>query len=156
AIVLRADSTGTGIGTVTFLGTGQVSTAGAVSIFYNPSGNNNTSVNPFSYTTPTGYTNKVTGGATLTSYMLVNTGNDLQNIQNNLSGTDALGRDIDASRTVSWNGSDGFVPIGPIGMGGFTGTFDGRNQTIDGLTIAPTNGRNNDIGLFGTIYGTVK
>ena len=40
-VVLRADNAGTGTGTVTF-GGGQVSTAGAVSIFYNPTGSNST------------------------------------------------------------------------------------------------------------------
>ena len=97
-VVLRADNAGTGTGTVTF-GGGQISTAGAVSIFYNPTGDNST-VNPTKYSagTQTNYSGNVTGGATLNAYMLVNTVYDLQNMQNNLSGTYALGRDIDASR----------------------------------------------------------
>jgi hypothetical protein len=47
------------------------------------------------------------GGATLKTYMLVNTVHDLQNIKNNLSGVYALGRDIDASATAvleRWRG----------------------------------------------------
>ena len=44
--------------------------------------------------------------------MLVNTVYDLQNMQNYLSGAYALGRDIDASATASWNGGAGFAPVG--------------------------------------------
>ena len=40
-VVLRADNAGTGTGTVTF-GGGQISTAGAVSIYYNPTGDSST------------------------------------------------------------------------------------------------------------------
>ena len=111
-VVLRADNAGTGTGTVTF-GGGQISTAGTVSIFYNPTGSNST-VNATKYTAPTqtNYSGNVTGGGTLNAYMLVNTVYDLQNMQNNLSGTYALGRDIDAGATVVWNGGAGFAPVG--------------------------------------------
>ena len=111
-VVLRADNAGTGTGTVTF-GGGQVSTAGAVSIFYNPTGSSST-VNATKYTAPTqtNFSGNVTGGATLNTYMLVNTVYDLQNMQNNLAGVYALGRDIDASATASWNGGAGFTPVG--------------------------------------------
>src|SRR5206468_37156 len=80
---LRADNAGTGTGTVTF-GGGQVSTAGAVSIFYNPTGSNST-INATKYTAPTQttFSGNVTGGATLKTYMLVNTIYDLQNMNNN-------------------------------------------------------------------------
>ena len=98
-VVLRADNAGTGTGTVTF-GGGQVSTAGTVSIFYNPTGSNST-VNATKYTAPTqtSFSGNVTGGATLKTSMLVNTVYDLQNMKNNLAGTYALGRDIDAGIT---------------------------------------------------------
>ena len=134
-VVLRADNAGTGTGTVTF-GGGQVSTAGTVSIFYNPTGSNST-VNATKYSagTQTNYSGNVTGGATLNTYMLVNTVYDLQNIQNYLSGTYALGRDIDASATASWNGGKGFAPIGTYYSADFTGTFDGQGQTISNLFI---------------------
>ena len=99
-VVLRADNAGTGAGTVTF-GGGQVSTAGTVSIFYNPTGTNST-INATKYTAPTqtNFSGNVTGGATLNAYMLVNTVYDLQNMKNYLSGAYALGRDIDASGTA--------------------------------------------------------
>ena len=109
-VVLRTDNAGTGTGTVTF-GGGQISTAGAVSIFYNPTGSSST-VNATKYTAPTltNFSGNVTGGATLNTYVLVNTVSDLQNIKNNLAGVYALGRDIDASATASWNGGAGFTP----------------------------------------------
>ena len=57
-------------------------TSGAVNIFYNPSDNPaGSAVNLGSYTNPTNFSDNVTGGGTLTAYMLVNTLNDLQNIQ---------------------------------------------------------------------------
>jgi filamentous hemagglutinin family protein len=150
AVNLRADNTGTGNGTVSFGESVHISTAGAVSIFYNPS------VNPFgsvvnntSYVSPTeNFTGDVTGGGTFAAYMLVNTVYDLQNIQNNLSGTYSLGRNIDASATASWNGGTGFVPI--TGSG-FTGLLDGHGWTIDQLTIHPTANNIWQIGLFGQI-----
>jgi filamentous hemagglutinin family protein len=147
-VVLRADNSGTGTGTVTF-GGGQVSTAGAVSIFYNPTGSNST-VNATKYTagTRTNYSGNVTGGGTLNAYMLVNTVYDLQNMQNYVSGTYALGRDIDASATASWNGGAGFAPIGTYYSADFTGTFDGQGQTISNLFI--NRPASQFVGLFGS------
>ncbi|MFX8477590.1 hypothetical protein ABTL82_18990, partial [Acinetobacter baumannii] len=92
----------------------QISTSGVVSIYYNPTSNPPTgtpSVNATSYTTATDYSSNVAGGAGLTAYMLVNTVYDLQNARNNLSGAYALGRDIDASVTSTWNSGAGFLPI---------------------------------------------
>ena len=48
--------------------------------------------------------------------MLVNTVYDLQNMNNNKAGTYALGRDIDAGITSTWNGGNGFPPIGAGNM----------------------------------------
>jgi filamentous hemagglutinin family protein len=144
-VVLRADNAGTGAGTVTF-GGGQVSTAGAVSIFYNPTGIGST-VNATKYTAPTeaNFSGNVTGGAAFNTYMLVNTVYDLQNIKNNLAGVYALGRDIDASTTASWNAGAGFTPLG--GSTAFTGIFDGQGQTISNLSINRPSGQ--WVGLFG-------
>jgi trimeric autotransporter adhesin len=159
AVTLRADNTGTGVGTVRFGEGGSIWTRGEVSIFYNPSnpdGASNTAVNAFSYTTPTDYSQYMRGDGALTAYMLVNTVYDLQNIQNNLGGDYALGRSIDASATAGWNGGAGFVPIGPFGSG-FTGVFDGLGHDITGLTIAPTfASREANIGLFGINSGTIS
>lgn len=133
-VVLRADNAGTGTGTVTF-GGGQVSTAGTVSISYNPTGSNST-INATKYSAPTqtNFSGNVTGGATLNAYMLVNTVYDLQNMKNYLSGAYALVRDIDASATAAWNGGAGFAPVGVPGSE-FHGSFDGQGHTISSLVI---------------------
>ncbi len=70
-------------------------------------------------------------------YMIYNV-HDLQNMSGDLSAHYALANDIEASETREWNwngtGYEGFVPIGDSDYT-FTGTFDGRNQTIIGLYI---------------------
>ncbi|MFZ3308599.1 MAG: filamentous hemagglutinin N-terminal domain-containing protein, partial [Xanthobacteraceae bacterium] len=154
AVTLHADNTGTGSGTVSFSGGAKIATSGGtgpktVTIFYNPTGNNNSTVNSTSYTTPTSYSTDVTSGkGTLTAYMLVNTVYDLQNMQNNLSGAYALGTNINASATSGWT-SGGFVPIGLTSY--FTGTFNGEGYTISNLTIDQPTGAT--VGLFGEIFG---
>ena len=159
-LVLRADATGTGVGTVSFLGTGMINfsqSTGTVSIFYNPSDNPAGSiVNATSYASPTNYApNVLTNGDVpnqLTSYMLVNTVFDLQNIENNLTDAYALGANIDASPTASWNGGAGFVPIGDR-FNLFNGLFDGEGHVIDQLVInspSLTNQRN-AVGLFSSL-----
>nr|WP_244629527.1 MBG domain-containing protein [Martelella limonii] len=131
-ILLRADSSATGSGTVSF-GSGITATAdGGVSLYYNPS----------SYSAPVDYSGKAGGGTTLTAYMLVNTLDNLQAINTNLSGTYALGKDIDASATAGWNGGTGFEPIEP-----FKGMFDGDGHVISGLTINRPSV--SGVGLFG-------
>lgn len=59
---------------------------------------------------------------------------DLQGINGSLEGNYVLGADIDAAVTVSWNGGEGFAPIGN-GVDPFAGTFDGLGHTISGLII---------------------
>ena len=156
-LVLRADATGTEVGTVNFNGNGKIDfsgSTGTISIFYNPTDNPAGSVvNPTSYTMPFDYTPYVvTNGAIqnqLTAYMLVNSVYDLQNIENNLSGDYALGKNIDASATAGWNGGAGFLPIGMNSA--FTGTLNGNDNTISNLTInLPSSVY---VGLFG-IVGT--
>jgi len=160
SIVLRADNSGTGIGTVTF-GTGVKATASSgVSIYYNPTGNDNTSVNGTSYTSPNNYAANTGVGTGITASMLINTVYDLQNIQNNLSGIYAMGNDIDASGTATWNGGAGFNPVGSgkvetTGLNAeFNGQFDGLSHTITGLII---NRPSTDyVGLFGSSDGAIR
>jgi Subtilase family/M26 IgA1-specific Metallo-endopeptidase N-terminal region len=142
-LVLRADSTGTGAGTVNFApGTtpGNVnfqSSTGTVSIYYNPT------AQTFStkYQNPTNFlcSTSSCGGvfvnqpSQLTAYMLVNSASDLQLVSTNLGGTYALGRSFSAA------GFSGFAP-GSI----FTGLFDGNgglgvNYTISDLSLASSN-----------------
>jgi filamentous hemagglutinin family protein len=150
AVTLRADSTGIGAGTVGFGNGAQISTAGAVSIFYNPTAPKDC-VCGGKYENPHDYTSNVTGGGTLTAYMLVNTFADLQAIGANattLGGTYALGRDINA---------DNMAPIGGAGSP-FSGLFDGQGHIISNAIIAPTASGVDNIGLFGAIgaTGTVR
>ena len=74
--------------------------------------------------------------------IIINSIQDLQNISSNLSGDYVLGRDIDASATAAWNNGAGFLPIGEgadgSNLGNFTGTFDGQNHAITGLSIVNT------------------
>jgi len=82
-------------------------------------------------------------------FNLILTLNQLQNIEyTGLAAHYALGANIDASSTASWNGGAGFDPIGDK-VTNFTGTFDGLGHTITGLTInrPSTSG----VGLFGTV-----
>ena len=80
----------------------------------------------------------------ITSYKLVNFFSDLENVNNDLAGNYALGRDIDASRT-----SDGsYVPLAG-GNTPFTGQFDGRGHTITALTMQGVGSQS--MGMFGTI-----
>ena len=165
SLVLRADSTGTGTGTVNFASNnynynhyegsnGSVvdfsKSTGTVSIFYNPKDNPAGSVvNQTSFTKPTDFssfvkTNRYVSNQ-LTAYMLVNTVADLQNIQNNLSGTYALGRNIDASVTANWNHGAGFTPIGNS-QHQFSGVLNGQGNLVDRLTI---NSSAQYVGLFG-------
>jgi filamentous hemagglutinin family protein len=150
AVTLRADSTGTGVGTVSFGAGIKISTAGAVSIYYNPVAYM-TCVCGNKYEHANDYTSNVTGGGTLTAYMLVNTFADLQLIganTNTLGGTYALSKDINA---------DNMAPIGSAGSP-FTGLLDGQGYTIKNGVIAPTAAGVDNIGLFGAIgpTGTVR
>jgi len=84
------------------------------------------------------------------------TTSDLQGMTGNLAGNYALGSNIDATGTGSWNsnGSGGFYGFLPVGNSSdtFNGTFDGLGHTITGLTInRPTT---DYVGLFGEIGGS--
>ena len=86
-------------------------------------------------------------------WMLVNNVRQLQDMEKNLSGNYALGRDIDAAETASWNGNAGFRPIG-LDTRRFNGQLDGMNHVISSLTI--NRPRNDFIGLFSELSGTVR
>jgi filamentous hemagglutinin family protein len=155
-LILRGDSTGTGSGTVAFLGTGIPGrvdfsqSGGTVSIYYNPS--------QFQvgtkYQNPRDYScsgSCFTGGvlvnqpSQLTAYMLVNSASDLQLVSTNLGGTYALGKSFSASPGA---GFTGFTPAAI-----FTGLFDGNgglgtNYTISDLTLTSAN---SPVALFPSI-----
>jgi filamentous hemagglutinin family protein len=81
------------------------------------------------------------------------TGTDLQGIEGKLSGHYALGSNIDASTTATWNSNGASTPVyagfAPIGTSAtpFTGTLEGLGHTITNLNIdRPTM---SDVGLIG-------
>ncbi|MPS35171.1 MAG: filamentous hemagglutinin N-terminal domain-containing protein [Stenotrophomonas sp.] len=82
-----------------------------------------------------------------TGYVLIHDIGALQNITS--TGFYALGNDIDASATASWNGGAGFNPLD-----GASTNFAGLGHSIDKLTI--NRGLENDVGLFRTVSGNVR
>ena len=81
-------------------------------------------------------------GASGTPYTIADT-YGLQGIASSslLGNSFLIANNIDASATAAWNAGLGFIPIGTNGVGGvfgsgFTGTIDGGNFAINGLTIA--------------------
>jgi filamentous hemagglutinin family protein len=156
-LVLRADSTGTGVGTVNFKPTGYESpyyspgtvdftgSSGTVAIYYNPTaGETGTKYqNPTTFLCSSPCSDGgVLAGSQLTAYMLVNSASDLQLVSSKLDGTYALGKSFSAS------GFSGFAP-GTT----FAGTFDGNgglgtNYTISDLTLTSAN---SPLGLFPVI-----
>jgi filamentous hemagglutinin family protein len=167
-LTLRADSGGAGVGTVNFLGTGKVDfsqSTGLVSIFYNPADNPaGSAVNNTNYTNPTDYAPYViTNGAApnqLNAYMLVNSIYDIQNIENNMGGSYALGRNISGKSDETFNpiGNLGWVTIGSPSFlspeaSAFTGVFDGQGYTISDLTITTDGGF---VGLFAANSGAIR
>ncbi len=147
-LILRADNTGTGTGTVIFQSDGpghiNMSGGGTVSIYYNPC----FGCGDIKYSNPANYSGFVSGS--MTAYMLVNNVTDLQNINQNVgtTGIYALGKNIDASATATWNEGAGFVPIASGGAQ-FSGIFNGQGYAIADLTIYRPN--EDSVGLFGNV-----
>ncbi len=88
-----------------------------------------------------------------TLYTVINTlgtaGSTGTNLQGITGATNyALGSNIDASATSSWNAGAGFAPIS-----GFTGSFNGLGHSISNLFINLPNIDN--VGLFGSTTGTL-
>ncbi len=66
----------------------------------------------------------------------------------NLAGHYALGSNIDASATSTWNAAAGFMPIGTVGVP-FNGTFDGA-RPFHHRTFGSIGPRRRIVGLFGS------
>jgi hypothetical protein len=95
------------------------------------------------------------GSGTESDPYVIMTVEQLQEMNEDLGACYELGKDIDASRTVSWNGGAGFEPVGYDDANAFTGKFDGRGHVITGLYIYRPN--SNSIALFsGTIGAEIK
>ena len=92
------------------------------------------------------------GGAMAVTPIPIATLDDLNRIGRDgaypLNGTYVLTGNIDASATASWNGGQGFEPIGTEATP-FTGAFDGQGFVISGLTIRRPGLLH--VGLFGYI-----
>lgn len=92
---------------------------------------------------------RVTGGAgTSPSPYTINDVYGLQGIATLTTRSFALASNIDATGTTNWNAGAGFVSIGG-GAQQFTGSFDGRGHTINGIVINRPS--TNFVGLFGTV-----
>ena len=159
SLTLRSDMNGqctsgaANCGTVMFGAGGSVALSGGgrTDLYYNPV----TYANAATKSDATGnpYSARISGP--MTAWMLVNdmgaaagAGRGLQGLNTNLSGNYAMGQNIDASQTSSWNGGAGFTPIGNA-AGSFTGSFDGLNHTISNLFINLPGIAN--VGLFGLV-----
>lgn len=78
----------------------------------------------------------------------VSTVEELQAINNNMSGTYRLVQDIDATATAAWNDGAGFAPLGSYYQR-FTGIFDGNGHVVRGLTV--NRPESAGIGLFSEV-----
>ena len=85
-----------------------------------------------------------------TLYTAIYTLNQLQAVNDSLSGKYVLFNNIDASATSGWNSGLGFDPLGD-NTTKFTGKFDGLGYTITDLTIDRST--TNYVGLFGITNG---
>jgi filamentous hemagglutinin family protein len=149
-VVLRADGSGTGVGTVAFGSGVKVTTPGMLSIYYHQD----------AYATPTDFSSHLAGGVALTTYYLISNLAQLQAIGVALNGNYFQNANIDASASATMNAGEGFVPIGgSAGSYGsassFSGNYFGNGFTITGLTI----NRPSDsyfTGLFAVVDGSVQ
>mgnify|MGYP000557275952 CR=1 FL=1 len=86
------------------------------------------------------------GDGTESNPYVITTAPELQAMSDRLDAHYALGTDIDASETSSWDSGKGFEPIGNSSTP-FSGSFDGQGHTISDLTINRSS--DNRAGLFG-------
>lgn len=142
----------TGKGKVIFKGNEkqiQLSHEGLVQIYYNPDRGNE----DHKYHNPYKYFLHISPMSAVEAYMLVNSVQDLQDINSFLSGNYALSRDINANITTLWNDGQGFDPIyWPQREMPFSGNFDGNGYKIIGLYI--NRPEENAVGLFKEIAGS--
>ncbi|WP_158250831.1 ZmpA/ZmpB/ZmpC family metallo-endopeptidase-related protein [Haloferax marisrubri] len=76
----------------------------------------------------------ISGNGTEVNPYVITNASGLTAIRDDLDAHYVLGSDIDATETATWNNGSGFEPIGTFSTP-FTGTIDGENHTIEGLTI---------------------
>lgn len=88
----------------------------------------------------------MTGSGTAADPYVIWDVDDLQDMDLDLGAYYILGGNINATLTSGWNGGLGFDPIGQ-GVPYFQGTFDGKDYTINDLTI--NRPLEDNVGLFG-------
>lgn len=142
SVKLRADSTGSGTGTVHFSDSGHIwANGGSVGIYYNPMSYTDTATKSDASGNPYSGSVTLSGSSALTAYMFVNDVNQLQAIDSNLLGFYALGKNIDASMTATWNDGKGFLPIASGASSvfnlvtAFSGILTGQGYRVSDLTI---------------------
>ena len=142
-LTLRADSQAIDNGgSIANKGTVDWSTSrGIVSLFYDMNG----MYRPGNLLTNQSWTSPTDSGLVtqITSYKLVNSLADLEQVNADLAGNYALGKDIDASAT-----SNGSYAMLAGGTAAFTGQFYGQGHAINSLTLQTTG---LSLGMFGTI-----
>ena len=131
-----------GLAAVVASNTSQIITAAGSSVTL-PAGTTNFTTTQGSDGVPKNYTVITTLGSQGST-----THTDLQGMNGDLTLNYALGKDIDALETSSWNTIAGFTPIGN-NTNNYTGTFNGLGHTISNLSINRTS--TDYIGLFGEI-----
>jgi hypothetical protein len=89
------------------------------------------------------------GDGSVTNPFVINSCQELQNMDQNLTASYKLGADINCAETLTWNSETGFSPIG-TSASRFRGSFNGNNNTINNLYFyRPSVGINEATGLFG-------
>lgn len=153
---IRTDVNGTSSGVLSFGQAGKLNAANNadIDIYTNVESFKNNNI----------YENFITSPYRL--WMLVNNVNQLQKINENLSGNYAIGRDIDAKETALWNQgagylprniwdyNTGFIPLAFNDVKQFSGKLDGLNHVISNLYINRPIG--SKIGLFSSSTGEIK
>ncbi|MFA6973034.1 MAG: MBG domain-containing protein, partial [Gallionella sp.] len=102
------------------------------------------------------FSTKLGSNGSVVNYMVITslgaagstTGTDLQGINGSTYRNYALGSNIDATATSTWNTGAGFLPLG------LNATFDGLGHTINNLFInRPTT---EYVGLFGSVNAVIR
>lgn len=127
--------------TVNFLDNASIvsNSKGQIKIYYNPVSEKGV----HKYLNPQDIYSHIYPPKTLTSYMLVNNINDLQDIKYNLYSNYALSRDIEGSDDIA------FIPLGSRAMP-FSGTLEGLGHQVSSIYI---NG-DKQVAIFGLVIGT--
>jgi len=93
----------------------------------------------------TGAFSGIGSGSSGDPYVITNC-TQLQEMEDDLGANYSLGNNIDCVNTTTWNGGDGFDPVG-TSASKFTGSLEGNGYNISNLFIDRSG--ENDVGLFG-------